>query len=166
MSLALVNCFLELTYFSKCQGPMWVKSKRAKEVQLKGQWSTCCGCTVRCAPDSVRYPSCTAGKLAALGNRRGAVAKIHRTVRWTYDARANGRQRNQRAMRGLSQRSVGAPDTVQCAKRTEGATVSFARKGRRSGTGQATVHVWCATRQKARIAFQMKLQRLLGPLGL
>jgi hypothetical protein len=30
-----------------------------------------------------------------------------------------------------------ASDSVQCAKGTEGATVGFARKGRRSGTGQA-----------------------------
>jgi hypothetical protein len=29
-----------------------------------------------------------------------------------------------------------APDSVRCAKGTEGSTVGFARKGRRSGTGQ------------------------------
>jgi hypothetical protein len=51
---------------------------------------------------------------------------------------ANGRHRDQRATRGPSQWS---PDRtglsgVQCAKRTEGATVGFARKGRRSGNGQ------------------------------
>jgi hypothetical protein len=46
---------------------------------------------------------------------------IHRTIRWctglsgepTVDF-VNGRQRNQRAMRGLSQRSVGAPDCPVC----------------------------------------------------
>jgi hypothetical protein len=37
-----------------------------------------------------------------------------------------------------SQRTVRcAQDSVWCAKRTEGATVGLARKGRRSGTGQA-----------------------------
>jgi hypothetical protein len=73
----------------------------------------------------------------------GAEAKIRRTVRWANSAHANGRQRNQRATRGLSQRSVGAPDcpvcTRQCPVRQEvwRATVGFTRKGRRSGTGQA-----------------------------
>jgi hypothetical protein len=36
----------------------------------------------------------------------GAVAKIHRTVRCANSARANGRQRDQRATRGQSQRPL------------------------------------------------------------
>jgi hypothetical protein len=34
------------------------------------------------APDSFRCPRMLNSKLAALGNRPGDVAKIHRTVRW------------------------------------------------------------------------------------
>jgi hypothetical protein len=41
------------------------------------------------------------------GITEGAMAKIHRTVRWANNARANGRQRVQRATHGLSQRSPG-----------------------------------------------------------
>jgi hypothetical protein len=33
--------------------------------------------------------------------------RVHRTVRWAYSARANGRQRDQRVARGPSQRSPG-----------------------------------------------------------
>jgi hypothetical protein len=52
--------------------------------------------------------------------------------------------------------------TVRCAKGTEGSIVEFARKGKKS----CTVHVRCATWQKARIAYQMEIQRLLTALGL
>jgi hypothetical protein len=41
------------------------------------------------------------------GIAEGAVAKIHRTVRWANSARANGRQRDQQATCGQSQRSLG-----------------------------------------------------------
>jgi hypothetical protein len=66
----------------------------------------------------------------------GATAKIHRTIWSANSARANGRKRNQRATRGLSQRSVGAPD-YPVRQEVRGATVGFTRKGRRSGTRQA-----------------------------
>jgi hypothetical protein len=55
-----------------------------------------------------------------------------------------------------------APDSVWCAKWTKGSTVDFARKGKRSGT----IHVRCVNRQKARITYQMEIQRLLAALGL
>jgi hypothetical protein len=45
-----------------------------------------------------------------------------------------------------------APDSVQCANGPGAATVHCARFGRKSRTGQATVAVRCATRQKARWA--------------
>jgi hypothetical protein len=81
-------------------------------------------------------------------------------------ANANGRPRNLRATRGLLQRSAGAPDSVWCANQPRGATVEYAKFGRRSCTGQSIGPVRCATRQKARMAFQVCLQRLLAALGL
>jgi hypothetical protein len=59
-----------------------------------------------------------------------------------------------------------APDSVRCANRPRAATVVCARFGRKSRTGRATVAVRCATREKARMAFQVCLQRLLAALGL
>jgi hypothetical protein len=53
-----------------------------------------------------------------------------------------------------------APDSARCANGPVAATVDFARFGRKSRTGQATVVVRCSTRQKARIAFLVGLQRL------
>jgi hypothetical protein len=100
------------------------------------------------------------------------LSSVHQIVRWTYNARTNGRQRNQRATRGLSQRSVGAPD---CPVRQEDRGRNGRLRQKRKEIGHQTrycscpmVHrtVRCDTRQKTRIAFQMKLQQLLGPLGL
>jgi hypothetical protein len=84
---------------------------------------------------------------------RGVVAKIHRTVWWctglsdaseppetTVGSEISGR-RMACANGQLAHRTVRcvcwALDTVRCAKRSEGATVGFARKGRESGTEQA-----------------------------
>jgi hypothetical protein len=78
------------------------------------------------------------------------VDKIHRTVRWctrlsgaseppetTVGSEISGR-RVACANSKLAHRTVRcAPDSVRCAKRSGGATVGFARKGRKSGTGQA-----------------------------
>jgi hypothetical protein len=73
----------------------------------------------------------------------GARAKIHRTVRWctrlfgepTAPA-TNGRLRDQRATRGRANGRMVTPDNVRCANGTKDPTVGFARKGRRSSTGQ------------------------------
>jgi hypothetical protein len=80
--------------------------------------------------------------------QRGDVAIIHRTVRWCTGlsseptvACANGRPRNLRATRGLLQRSAGAPDCPVCANQPRGATVGYAKFGRRSRTGPSTGHV-------------------------
>jgi hypothetical protein len=59
--------------------------------------------------------------------------------------------------------------TVRCATSAAAATVSFARKGRKSHTVPCPVGHWtvrCAHGQKAIMAFQRKLQRLLPALGL
>jgi hypothetical protein len=57
--------------------------------------------------------------------------------------------------------------TLRCAKGAVATTVGFARKGRRT-VHYLVVHriVQCAHGQKATIAYQMELQRLLAALGL
>jgi hypothetical protein len=82
------------------------------------------------------------------------TTKIHRTVRWCTGlsgeptvASANGRPRNLR--RRVAAPTVGtghrtvrcAPDSVRCANGPGAATVDYARFGRQSRTGQATVAV-------------------------
>jgi hypothetical protein len=91
----------------------------------------------------------------------------------------NGRQRNQRATRGPRQRSVGHTGLSGAHRTVSGAPTG--PKVQRSAAPDkegyrapdcycscSVVHrtVRCATRQKARIAFQLELQRLLAALGL
>jgi hypothetical protein len=83
------------------------------------------------------------------GKSEGVAAIIHQTVRCAPDcpvsqtaSAANGRLRiNERHVAkptvGWSHWTVRcAPDSVRCANGSEDPTVGFARKGRRSGTGQ------------------------------
>jgi hypothetical protein len=79
------------------------------------------------------------------GKAKGDVAIIHRTVLWCTGlsgeptvACTNGWPRNLRATRGLLQQSAGAPDSVRCANQPRGATVGYAKFGRRSRTGPST----------------------------
>jgi hypothetical protein len=87
------------------------------------------------------------------------MAIIHRTVRWCTGlsgeptvACANGRPRNLRATRGSSNGQLVhqtvrcAPDSVQCANHPRGATVEYAKFGRRSRTGPSTGPVRWRTR--------------------
>jgi hypothetical protein len=104
---------------------------------------------------------------------------IHRTVWWytapTVDC-ANGRQRNQQATRGLSQRLVGAPDCPLCTEQCPVSQEDRCSNGQLSLIWKEIAHrtcymtcpvvhrtVQCATRQKANIAFQKEFQRLLAP---
>ena len=71
------------------------------------------------------------------------MAIIHQTVRWCTGLSgeptalaANGRLHDQRATCGLANGQMIAPDSVRCANRSEDPTVGFARKGKRSRTGQ------------------------------
>jgi hypothetical protein len=83
------------------------------------------------------------GGLPALGNLWGVVAKIHRTVRWCTRLSRESELPEPTVESVISGRHLAWANsqwvhrTVRCAKRSEGATVGFARKGRRSGTGQA-----------------------------
>jgi hypothetical protein len=87
------------------------------------------------------------------GINEGVVAKIHRTV-WcrtglsgepiaptpTVGSTINGRHVTEPTVTRPHRTVWCAPDSVRCAKGTEGSTVGFARKGNKSGT----VHVrWC-----------------------
>jgi hypothetical protein len=118
--------------------------------------------------------------------QRGDMAIIHRTVRWCTRlsgeptvASANGRRRNLRATRELLQRSAGAPDcpvcTGQCLVRQSAHRSNSRICQIRKEIAHRTVYmtcpvahrtVRCATRQKASLAFQVGLQRLLAALVL
>jgi hypothetical protein len=132
--------------------------------------------TVRCAPGSVPCTGWSSRELAAL-------RKLPRALQLKFTGLSGGAPdclvSQQRLRQRSAARSAGdvwpeptvtrphrtvrcAPDIVQCAKGTKGSTTEFARKGKKS----STVHVRCANRQKARIADQMEIQRLLAALGL
>jgi hypothetical protein len=118
--------------------------------------------------------------------QRSNVAIIHRTVRWCTGlsgeptvACANGRPCNLRATRGLLQWSAGAPDCPVCTGQCPVRQSAQGSNGRICQSWKEITHrtvyrtcpvahrtVWCATRQKARIAFHGDLQRLLAALGL
>jgi hypothetical protein len=118
-------------------------------------------------------------ELAALGTQRWRTAIIHRTVRWCTElsgeptvASANGRSRNLRTTRGRANDRQGAPDcpvrqrTRSCNGRLCPIWKEIAHRTGYSSYPVAHRTVRCATRQKARMAFQVCLQRLLAALGL
>jgi hypothetical protein len=116
--------------------------------------------------------------------QRGNVAIIHRTVRWCTGlsgeptvACANGRPRNPRATRGSSNDRQGAPDCPVCTGQCPVRQRAWSCNGRLCPIWKAITHrtcysscavahwtVRCATRQKARMAFQVCLQWLLAAL--
>jgi hypothetical protein len=125
------------------------------------------------APDSVRCTRLASVELAALEKTQRRTTIIHRTVRWCTGlsgepmvASANGRLRNPRATRGPQQRSVG--HTGQCpVRQPTPRTNGRMRQIRKEIAHQTTtMTVRCTTRQKASLAFQVGLQRLLAALGL
>jgi hypothetical protein len=113
------------------------------------------------------------------GNEKGDVAKIHRTARWctrlsgeSTAPAAYGRSRDQRATCGQLQRSAGctglsgAPTSPK-EQRSDAPDMEGDRAPDCYSYGPV-VHrtVRCTTRQKARNAFQIDLQRLLAALGI
>jgi hypothetical protein len=110
---------------------------------------------------------------------RADVAKIHRTVPWCTGlsgeptiTSANGRPRDQRATHGLLQRSAGCTGlsgvpTGPKEQRSDAPDLEGDRAPDMN-SGCSVVHrtVRCTTRQKASLAFQVGLQRLLAALGL
>jgi hypothetical protein len=131
------------------------------------------------APDSVRCARLDSGEQAALGRIWRRTTIIHRTVQWCTGLSGEPTAASATVGHAIRGRSVahangqqGAPDSVRCANCHESAMVVCARIGKRS---TPTVYsdcpvahrtVWCATRQKATLAFLVGLQRLLAALGL
>jgi hypothetical protein len=133
------------------------------------------------APDSVQCARLAGSETAALGKTQRRMAIIHRTVRWCTGlsgeptvASANGRPRDLRATRGPQQRSVGHTGLFGVHRTVSGAPIN--PKDQRSDAPEKegdhapdsysdcpVVHqtVRCTTRQKASLAFQVGLQRLL-----
>jgi hypothetical protein len=125
-------------------------------------------------------------ELAALGIRRRRTTIIHRTVRWCTGlsgeptvASANDRPRNPRATRGPQQRSAGHTGLSGVHRTVSGAPTdpedqrpdALEKEGDCAPDSYSdcpVVHqtVRCTTRQKASLAFQVGLQRLLAALGL
>jgi hypothetical protein len=128
--------------------------------------------TVRCA----RLDS---GEKVALGKNWRRTAIIHRTVRWCTGLSSEPTVTSATVGRAIRGRCVarsngrqGSPDSVRCANCPELQRPSAPEK---EGDRNRTVYsdcpvahrtVRCATRQKARIAFLVDLQRLLAALGL
>jgi hypothetical protein len=115
------------------------------------------------------------------GMKKGDMAIIHRTVWWCTGlsgeptvASANGRPRDLRATRGSSNGRKETPDCPVCTRQCPLRQRARSYNGRlcrfwkeiAHRTGYNSCPIRCATRQKARMAFQVGLQRLLAALGL
>jgi hypothetical protein len=131
------------------------------------------------APDSVRCSRLASGELAALGKTQRRTAKIHRTVRWCTGLSGGApdcpvSQRSLASTVGYAirgrrvARSNGRLGTLDCpvcqpTPRTNGRMCQIWKE---IAHRTAIVTVRCTTRQKASLAFQVSLQRLLAALGL
>jgi hypothetical protein len=153
---------------------------------LEKSWQSLANTSSGLAHWTFRCPRLARRQLGALGKREGDVAINHRTVRWctrlfgeSTAPTANGRPRDQRATRGPRQRSVGHTglsgvhrtvlDALTGPEDQRSAAPGL--EGNRAPdcySGCPVVHrtVRCTTRQKARIAYQIDVQRLLAALGL
>jgi hypothetical protein len=153
------------------------EKKRRKE--MRKSWLSTAKVQLGLAHRTVRCARLNSGEKAALGKIWRRTTIIHRTVRWCTGLSGEPTAASatvDRAIRGRRMAHTndrqGAPDSVRCANCHGAATVGCARIRRRSRTGHEqccpVVHrtVRCATRQKARIAFLVGLQRLLATLGL
>jgi hypothetical protein len=138
------------------------------------------------APDSVRSARLTGGEPAALGKTQRCTTIIHRIVRWCTGlsgeptvASANDRPHDLWGTCGPQQRSVGHTGLSGVHRTVSGAPTDPEdqrsdapdMEGDRAPDSYSdcpVVHrtVWCTTRQKASLAFQVGLQRLLAALGL
>jgi hypothetical protein len=106
------------------------------------------------------------------GNNRGVRLKFTGLSGEPTAPAANGRPRDQRATRGQLQRSAGCTGLSGASTSPEEQrSAAPDMEGDRApdmNSGCPVVHwtVRCTTRQKARLAFQVGLQRLLAALGL
>jgi hypothetical protein len=131
------------------------------------------------APDSVRCARLASGELAALGKLWWRTAIIHRIVRWctglsgelTAASATVGRQIRGRRVacsngRQGHQTVSGAPTATNLQRSVAPDLEGNRAPDMNSGCPVAHRTVWCATQQKATLAFQDCLQRLLATLGL
>jgi hypothetical protein len=148
------------------------KQKRLGSVQpkLSSVWHT--GLSGG-AMDSVRCTRLISSEKATLGKRSTAYdynsldcPVVHRTVRWANGRQRNVRPRNPRATRGPHQRSAGGTRQCPVRHRAQSCNGRLRLFWKAITHRTATVTVRCTTRQKARLAFQDCLQRLLAALGL
>jgi hypothetical protein len=158
-----------------------------EEKGLEKSWlctANCCSVWVHRTVSGVR--DWLFDKLAALGKTSAVYGYnspdcpvVHRTVRCANGRQPNGRPPNPCATRGPLQRSAGGTGLSGVHRTVCGAPTSAklqrsaapGMEGNRapdmnSGCPVAHRTVRCATRQKATLAFQECLQRLLAALGL
>jgi hypothetical protein len=124
-------------------------------------------------------PGCTPVNRPLSGNVWRRTAIIHRTVRWctgqfgepTVASATVGRAIRGRRVARTNGRQ-GALDCPVCTglcpvrQLARRCNDHLRQKRKDISTGPSIVTVWCATRQKARMAFLVGLQRLLAALGL
>jgi hypothetical protein len=137
-------------------------------------------CTGLSSGSSVPASKSSAMNSSLSGKGGGAAAKNHWAVWWCTGLSgepkalaANGRLRNQRATRGPRQWSIGHTGLSGVQRTVSGAPTD--PKAQRSAAPDmegdrapdcSCLVVHLTTRQKARFAFQVDLQRLLASLGL
>jgi hypothetical protein len=111
------------------------------------------------------------------GIGEGTMAKNHRIVRWCTGLSgeptvpvANGRQRDQRATRGRANGHLVASDCPVCTRLSSAPrgpkaqrSASTEKEGDRAPDRDCSCPV---VHRTVRCAYQMEVQRLLGPLGL
>jgi hypothetical protein len=153
---------------------------------LEKSWQSLANTSSSLAHRTVRCPRLARRQLGALGKRERwhgyklpDCPVVHRTVRWCNGA--SGQWSAARSTRdtwpaptvGWAHRTVRwAPDSVRCANDPEDQrSAAPLMEGNRAPdcySGYPVVHrtVRCTTRQKAKIAYQIDVQRLLGALGL
>jgi hypothetical protein len=137
-------------------------------------------------PDSVRCARLTGDELAAFEKTQRRTTIIHRTIWWCIGlsgeptvASANGRLRNPRVMRGPQQQLIGhiglsgvhrtlSDAPIDPEEQRSDALEKEGDHAPHSYSDYVVVRVGhrCTTRQKASLAFQVGLQRLLAALGL
>jgi hypothetical protein len=143
-------------------------------------------CTELSGESSVHETKSSAMNSSLSGKEKSDATINHRTVQWCTGLSgeptaptANGQPRDQRATRGPCQRSIGYTGLSGVHQTVSGAptdpedqwSAAHDMEGDRAPdrySGCPVVHwtVRCTTRQKARIAYQIDLQRLLAALGL
>jgi hypothetical protein len=173
MSLDLVNCFWILTYLSKVLGTL------PRKLEMDWRW------LAKASQDAPACgaPDCPVPRLArrqtrhSQENAEGALAKNHRTVRCAPDCPVSQWRPRPTVGSAINERHVaranghlvapsGAPRGSMAQQSASPDKEGDRAPDRNCSCLVAHRTVRCATRQKAKIAFQLELQRLLAALGL